>query len=140
MHGAIVVFLFFATVANARSQELCLNGNCTANEVQVQETIGSFRNSWHDLNEREMFGTICQTMIKGDFYRSKWRWQGRFWCSSLSEIEGYSKNQDNRDDAIERAIDDYVQKGIQLEFLTEDHLQDAYNVQLDSMSPTIDFN
>jgi hypothetical protein len=110
------------------------------NEPQVVNTISSFHNSWHDLNEREMFGTICQTMIKGDFYRSKWRWQGRFWCSSLSEIEGYSKNQDNRDDAIERAIDDYVQKGIQLEFLTEDHLQDAYNVQLDSMSPTIDFN
>ncbi|CAF1509670.1 unnamed protein product, partial [Didymodactylos carnosus] len=98
------------------------------------KAAGRFPNSWHNLNEREMFGTTCETTIRGSFYQSKWRWQGRFWCPSLSTIEGYSKSLESREDVIDHAIADYMQKGKELGFLTESQLQNASNIQPESIN------
>jgi hypothetical protein len=127
----------FATFGDALSEESCLTGNCTGNEAQVVKAIDSFHNSWHALNEREMFGTICNTTIKGDFYESKWLWQGRFWCPSLSAIGGFSKTQKSRDNAIKHATDDYIRKGKQLGFLTENRVRDSFDIKSNSIFPSI---
>jgi len=139
MKGTILIFIFLATFGDVRSQETCSTGNCTIEGTQIVKTVGSFHNSWHDLNEQELFGTTCQTMIKGSFREAKWRWQGRFWCPSLSAIEGYSTSWKSREEAIERVIDDYMRKGRQNGFLTENQLQNSSNIKSESVSSLVDF-
>lgn len=114
----MVTFILLVILNGIHGTELCSNGACA-------EMNNLPRNSWHDLNENEMFGTTCQTSIKGDFQKSKWFWEARFWCPSLSEIKGISKKQKTREDAINQATIDYIQKGEINGFLNEEHLQDS---------------
>ncbi len=138
MKAATLLFILFATFGDARSQESCLTGNCTIDGTQIVKAVGSFHNSWHDLNEQELFGTTCQTIIKGSFREAKWRWQGRFWCPSLSAIEGYSTSWKSREEAIERVIDDYMRKGEQNGFLTANQLQNSSDVKWQLISSLFD--
>ncbi len=125
------LFLLLAILNGIHGKEPCSTGNCTENNNLLH-------NSWYDLNENEMFGTSCQTSIKGDFQKSKWYWEARFWCPSLSEIKGISKKQKSRDDAINRAIIDYIQKGEKFGFLTGNHLEGFSDVDSNSISSTND--
>jgi hypothetical protein len=138
MKGATLLFILFVTFGGAHSQESCLTGNCTVEGTQIVNTVASFHNSWHDLNEQEIFGTMCKTMVKGSFRKSKWLWQGRFWCPSLSAMEGYSTSWKSREDAIESAVDDYMRKGEENGFLTADQLQNSSNVKSQLISSLFD--
>jgi hypothetical protein len=120
MRGVAFVFFLAATLDSVSGQEACMSGNWGACGVQVAQKISSIYssyNSWHDEQQVAIFGTTCTSVVKGGFYRWKWRWQGRFWCPTLSPIEGYSNNWESRKGAIEHAIEDYVQKGGQHGFL-----------------------
>ncbi|CAF1215824.1 unnamed protein product [Rotaria sordida] len=84
-----------------------------------------------------MFGVTCMTTIKGELSESKWRWQGRFWCPSLSMMQGYSHNQKGRNEAIEYAIEDYKRQGEQNGFLTEKQLNDSSKVKSKSIASLV---
>ena len=129
MKGTILLFIVLAAFGDAHSQEICSTGNCKIEGTQIVKSVGSFHNSWHALNDQEIFGTTCKTMVKGSFRESKWRWQGRFWCPALSAIEGHSISWKSREETIEHVVDDYMQKGKEKGFLTADQLQNSSNIK-----------
>lgn len=124
-------FLIFFIIHNViQGQMSCLvrEWNSCAKEVvtKILITYSSY-NTWHDHQEINVFGTSCISSVKGGFYRWQWRWQGRFSCPTLSNIEGYSNNWKSRNGAIQHAIEDYVRKGAQHGFLTTHQLTHPIN-------------
>ncbi|CAF0839476.1 unnamed protein product [Adineta steineri] len=127
MKGVIFFFVLTATFGSVRSQQACMNGNwaqCAAEAVTQFRQLYSSYNTWHDNEQVPMFGTTCYSASKAGFYRWNWRWQGRFWCPTLSGLEGYSNNWESQKGAIEHAVEDYVRKGAQHGFLPPKRLLD----------------
>ncbi|CAF2770903.1 unnamed protein product, partial [Rotaria sp. Silwood2] len=89
----------------------CIAQQWIACGIAVGTAVYQKYNSWSDMDEKQAFGTTCKSQFKGGFHDWKWKWSGKFWCSSLSEtIIGESTQWKSRTGAIEHAIQDYVTK------------------------------